>query len=297
MLDGISLDQLRAFIAAADEGSFSAAARKLRRAQSAVSELISNLEAQVGVQLFDRTGRYPKLTAAGLAILADARGVAGGVDFLKARAKGMSSGLEAELTAVVDVHYPITAVAGVANEFRLQFPATPLRLFVEALGAVHQRVLDGSASVGVAATFATGPASLSSERLAGVRLVMVAARNHPLARFHGTIPKSELAQHVQLVLTDRSTLSAGIEFGVVSPSTWRLADLSAKHAFILNGLGWGGLPTHVAERDLSEGNLVPLTIEDFAGDGPTIPMSAIYPTASPPGPAGRWFIEQLKVCP
>jgi len=54
MLDGVSLDQLRALIAAVDEAVF-AAARRLRRAQSAVSELVSGLEAQIGVQLFDRT--------------------------------------------------------------------------------------------------------------------------------------------------------------------------------------------------------------------------------------------------
>jgi DNA-binding transcriptional LysR family regulator len=47
MLDGVSLDQLRAFIAAADAGSFSAAARTLRRAQSVVSQTISNLEGQI----------------------------------------------------------------------------------------------------------------------------------------------------------------------------------------------------------------------------------------------------------
>jgi len=75
VLDGVSLDQLRAFIAAVDEGSFSAGARKLHRAQSAVSELVSNLEAQLGVALFDRSERYPKLTSAGVQLLADARGV------------------------------------------------------------------------------------------------------------------------------------------------------------------------------------------------------------------------------
>ena len=71
MLDGVSLDQLRAFIAAADEGSFSAAARKLRRAQSVVSELVSNLEGQIGVTLFDRSGRYPVLTPEGAVLLAE----------------------------------------------------------------------------------------------------------------------------------------------------------------------------------------------------------------------------------
>jgi DNA-binding transcriptional LysR family regulator len=69
MLDGVSLDQLRTFIATVEEGSFSAAARKLRRAQSLVSALVSGLEGQISVRLFDRSGRYPRLTPEGDVIL------------------------------------------------------------------------------------------------------------------------------------------------------------------------------------------------------------------------------------
>jgi DNA-binding transcriptional LysR family regulator len=296
MLDGVSLDQLRSFIAAVDEGSFSAAARKLRRAQSVVSELVSGLENQIGVALFDRSGRYPKLTSEGAVLLADARGVVSGVDFMKARAKGMASGLEPELSVVVDVFFPIEAITEAAKEFRVHFPGTPLRLFVEALGGAYQPVLDGAASLGVG-SLPVMPASLTGERLTAVALVMVAAHDHPLASLKGTISRSELAKHVQLVLTDRSSLSEGQEFGVMSPSTWRLADLFAKHAFLLNGLGWGGMPLHTVKRDIAEGRLVQLSIEDVPSDGLILPMSAVYPTAAPPGPAGRWFIERLKLCP
>src|ERR1700752_934243 len=98
MLDAVSLDQLRTFIAAVDEGSFSAAGRKLLRAQSVVSETVSNLEDQIGVSLFDRSGRYPKLTPAGVVLLADARSIVTGVDSFKARAKGVSAGLGTELS-------------------------------------------------------------------------------------------------------------------------------------------------------------------------------------------------------
>jgi hypothetical protein len=56
MLDGVSLDQLRTFLAAADEGSFSAAGRRLRRARSVVSQSLANLEGQLGVKLSDRSG-------------------------------------------------------------------------------------------------------------------------------------------------------------------------------------------------------------------------------------------------
>ena len=297
MLDGVSLDQLRTFIAAVEEGSFSAAARKLRRAQSAVSDMIGSLEGQVGVTLFDRSGRYPKLTGEGAVLLADARGVVSGVEVLKARAKGMASGLEAELSAVVDVFYPIEAITEAAKAFREQFPRTPLRLYVEALGGAYQPVLDGRASLGVVGSLPMTPPGVTSERLAGVTFLMVAARDHPLASLSGTIPKTELARHVQLVLTDRSDLSAGREFGVLSPSTWRLADLFAKHAFLLNGLGWGGMPLHTVQADLASGKLVALSIEDIPPGGLILPMSAVYPTTAPPGPAGRWLIERLKLCP
>jgi len=297
MLDGVSLDQLRAFIAAVDEGSFSAGARKLRRAQSAISELVSNLEGQIGVALFDRSARYPKLTPAGLLLLGDARSVVGNVDQLKARAKGIAGGLESELSAVVDVLFPIEAITASAKEFRDRFPRTPLRLYVEALGGAYKPVIDGRCSLGVVGSLPLMPPSMTAEKLSGVEFVMVCAREHPLAAVEGVVTKVELAKHVQLVLTDRTELSAVREFCVLSPLTWLLVDLFAKHSFLLGGLGWGGMPLHAVKRDLAEGRLVALPIEDMTPEGMILPMSAVYLTAQPPGPAGRWLIERLKQCP
>lgn len=297
MLDSVSLDQLRTFIAATDEGSFSAAARRLRRAQSVASATVSGLEAQLGVTLFDRTGRYPRLTPEGTVLLADARSIVAGVDGMKARAKGMAAGIEAELTAVIDVFFPIATISGAATEFRNDFPVTPLRLYVEALGAALQPVLDGRADFGVVGSLPTLPAGLVAERVTNVTFVMVAAADHPLSAYREIIPREELARHVQLVLTDRSDLSAGREFGVMSSSTWRLADLFAKHAFLLNGLGWGGMPLHTVQKDIAEGRLVMLAVEDVPPGGLALPMSAVYRVADPPGPAGRWMIERLKEYP
>jgi DNA-binding transcriptional LysR family regulator len=296
MLDGVSLDQLRAFIAAVDQGSFSAGARKLHRAQSAVSELVSNLEAQIGVVLFDRSERYPKLTPAGVLLVADARSIVANVDLLKARAKGISGGLEPELSAVVDVLFPIEAIAESAREFRDRFPHTPLRLYVEALGGAYQPVLDGRCSLGIVGSLPISPDSMTLERLQAVQMVMVATPDHPLAMIKGIIPKLELAKHVQLVLTDRSELTSGREFGVMSPFTWRLGDLFAKHAFLLKGLGWGGMPQHAVKQDMAEGRLAKLSVEDLPEESLILPMSAAYLTAKPPGPAGRWLIERLRQC-
>ena len=134
MLDAITLDQLRTFIAAADEGSFSAAGRKLRRAQSVVSKTLANLEGQFRVQLFDRTRRKPVLTSQGHVLLLHARAVAGDVDRLKAHAKNLAGGLEPELSIAVDVMFPMGALTAAVTSFHAAFPLTPLRLYAETLG-------------------------------------------------------------------------------------------------------------------------------------------------------------------
>ncbi|MGN6806928.1 MAG: LysR family transcriptional regulator [Trinickia sp.] len=294
MLDGISLDQLRTFIAAVDEGSFSAAARKLNRVQSAVSGWVGGLEDQLDVVLFDRTGRFPKLTPEGVQLLADARNIVAGVDTLKARARLMTSGVEAELSVVVDVFFPTAVVSAVAKAFAERFPLTPLRLFVEGLGAAYQPVLDGRCSLGILPPLPQPFPSLVSERIGELPLVAVAAACHPLASVGHRIPRRELAKHVQLVLTDRSDLTAGRDFGVASASTWRLADLSTKYAFLKDCVGWGGMPLHMVEKDIAAGTLVVLDVDDMPPSGWILTMSVYHQPSQPPGPAGKWFVDHLK---
>src|SRR5882672_3213118 len=294
MLDGVSLDQLRTFIAAADEGSFSAGGRRLRRAQSVVSQTLANLEAQLGVKLFDRSSRSPVLTKQGVALLAEARAVVGGMDVFKARAKGLSEGLEPQLSVVMDVMFPLDRLTTAVAAFQEEFPAVPLRLYVEALGAVLQPVIEGRCAFGVMGTLPTAPAELTREQLLSVGMAFVVSPTHPLASLKGPIPARVLAQHRQLVLTDRSELSQGKDFGVFSANTWRLADLGAKHAFLRAGLGWGGMPVGVIKADLANGSLVKIEIEDVPDANLVMAMSAVFRTDKPPGPAGRWLIERLK---
>jgi DNA-binding transcriptional LysR family regulator len=293
MLDDLSLDQMQIFVAAAEAGSFSAAGRRVRRAQSVVSQTIAALEARLGVKLFAREGRYPVLTAPGKLLLADARAVLCGVSALKARAKAMAGGLEPELAVAIDVMFPMAVLTRAAALFGEAFPATPLLLYVEALGGVAQALLDGRAGLGVMGSLILATPELVRERLLGVQMVYVAAPSHALGRRQGPIGQAELQTHIQLVLTDRSALSAGREFGVLSPRTWRLADLGAKHAFLLAGLGWGGMPLALVAGDLAGGRLVTLAVEDLP-EPPAMPMFASYRAVAPPGPAGRWFIETLK---
>src|ERR1700737_134834 len=165
MLDGITLDQFRTFIAAVDEGSFSAAGRKLGRAQSVVSQTLANLEAQLGVKLFDRSARYPRLTEEGRSLLAGARSVADNVDEFKARARALREGLGPKLSVVMDVMYPMEALTRAAVHSRKTYPHTPLRLYVEALGGVIKPVVDRKCSIGVIGSLPLGPGGVPSDPL------------------------------------------------------------------------------------------------------------------------------------
>jgi DNA-binding transcriptional LysR family regulator len=294
VLDAVTLDQLRTFIAAAEQGSFSAAGRKLRRAQSVVSQTLANLEGQLGVTLFDRSARYPTLTEEGRALLQNARGVADQMDALKARAKTLSEGLEPELSLSIDVMYPMCELTEAVASFRDAFPNTPLRLYVEVLGAVIEPVLQGVCQIGIVGSLPVLPEGMHSEPLLDVPLVTVVAPTHPLASYKGVIPQSELQRHVQLVLTDRSALTKGQSFGVYSQNVWQLADMGARLAFLCAGFGFGNMPRFMVENELANGRLRAVRIEMPSYLKLLIPMRAVYRNQAPPGPAGRWLIQHLK---
>ncbi|MDF2119504.1 LysR family transcriptional regulator [Roseiarcaceae bacterium H3SJ34-1] len=286
-----SLDQLRVFLTVVETGSFAAAGRKLRRATSAVSYAIATLEQQLGVQLFDRDRtRKPTLTEVGASVLAEARTVSMGVDSLRAKVKGMLAGLEAEVALVVDVMLPTARVVDAMRAFEREFPTVALRLHVEALGAVTQLVVSGVAHVGISGPLHVDTPGLEQIKIGGVELVPVAAPGHPLAS--GPNAPGAARNHVQLVLSDRSTLTEGRDFGVIGVRSWRLADLGSKHALLLAGIGWGNMPEPMVRDDLAAGRLQRLELPEWSGS--VYAMQAIHRTDTPPGPAAAWMIRHFS---
>jgi DNA-binding transcriptional LysR family regulator len=116
-----TLDQLRVFLTVVEMGSFAGAARRLGRATSVISYSIANLEAQLGVLLFDREAtRKPQLTEAGHAVLSEARTITNSVSGLRAKVRGLLQGLEAEIHLVLDVLLPASRVIDALKAFRVE---------------------------------------------------------------------------------------------------------------------------------------------------------------------------------
>lgn len=286
-----SLDQLRVFIAVIDHGGFAHAARALHRTQSVISYTIGNLEEQLNIELLDRSKRKPVLTEAGKALLADARAVSLKVDGMRARARALSSGLEAEVSLVVDVMFSTCKLVRILHAFQKEFPTVSMRLRTEALGAVTQLVMEGTCKIGVSGWMPGTPDTIERQSCGHVTMVPVAAPGHPLAQIEGKIPSSVLREHTQLVLTDRSTLTKGQDFGVMALRDWRLGDLSSKHALLRSGIGWGNMPVEFVQWDLDAGRLVQLDVSE--GSSFSFPLYVIRRGDEEPGPATRWLMQQF----
>ncbi len=289
-LESLTLDQLRVLVTVANEGSFSAAARKLRRVQSAVSHAMKSLESELGIEVWDRATRVPQLTDGGRVVLAHARRVLGETDELARVTASLAAGLEASVSLCVDAVFPVRALIVSCTEFAQRFSAVELRVLTEAMGVVHERVLDRTCQLGIA-----GPHGrthgLEQEHLTVVRMVTVASPSHPAAARKGRVPTHVLEREVQIVLSERGSQSA--DQGVLSARTWRVAELATKHAMLLAGLGWGNMPEPMVRDDLREKRLVRIKPAAWP-DVHDLPLSVVRERGQPIGIAARWLLERLK---
>jgi DNA-binding transcriptional LysR family regulator len=286
-----TLHQIEVFALVAHTGSFSAAARALGRAQSAVSHAIASLEASLALTLFDRDGHKPVLTDAGRALLQDARAVTGQVERLVGRAQTLRRKVEPEVLLVVDVMFPLPPLISAIGSMLGAYPEVGLKLRSETLAAVADLVLKGEAHLGLCPALDAMVDGLDRQEIAPVELVPVAARSHALAQA-GPLTVEHLAQHVQIVLSTRAGRAAGPDRGVFSPRTWRVEDMPTRLALIRAGFGWANIPGHLVEEDLRSGALVALELQKSAPRH-KLSMVAITSRLSPPGPAGRHLLEHL----
>ncbi len=292
MLDTMTLDQLRALEAVAETGSFSAAARKLGRVQSAISQSIQALETSLGVALFDRSGKVPRLNDTGRVILDDARNLIRGAEALKARAETIAEDIEPELTLAVESMFPIEVLTASLKALAAVFPTLPVTVFTEALGGAEQRLRDGVARLALYPPHPAISENRETEFLVTISTVPVVSADHPLAREPGPLSRAVMEREVQLVLTDRSPVSAGLSSGIISHRTWRFADLNTRLEFLLAGFGWCNMPVSLVREHIAAGRLKVLAIREHTA--PEFQIHVVYERGRTPGKAGRWLIEDLR---
>ena len=292
MIDPLTLDQMRVLVAIAEAGSFSAAARKLGRVQSAISQSIQTMEATLGLALFDRSSRVPALTEAGQAIVKDARAVLEKAKAMRSRAESIAADVEPELTLAVDAMFPTPLLMASLESLRREFPDLPVTLFTEALGGAEQRLREGAARMAIYTPPGGPPSDLTGQLFSRIVLTPVVAVGHALAASAGPLSREDLEPHIQLVLTDRTDVTRNLQGGIISSRIWRFADLSTRLEFLLAGFGWCNMPLHMVEGHIQAGRLKRLTL---VGEPQVeLPIYIVHQRGRRLGRAGGWLIDDLR---
>ena len=293
MIGSLTLDQLRVLVMIADTGSFSAAGRQLRRAQSAVSQAIATLETVQGVMLFDRSGHRPELTDAGRVLVDQARRVLASAARFEAVAAGTREGLEPELTLAIDPLVPTAPLIESLRALESRHPDLPVSFSTEGLGGSLRRLRNNSAALAVCLLLPSVPEDIVAHPLLRVRMQAVVAPTHPLASLSHPATQSDLEPHVQLVLSDPID-PGGANYGLSGARLWRFVDLARRYDFLMAGFGWCRMPEHMISSALASGELKAIEIQNDPTPTEGLTIYAAHQRDRVLGQAGRWLLDDLK---
>ena len=257
-MDALTLDQFTVFLTVVEEGSFAAAARKLGRAQSAVTYAIQKLEEQSGVALFDRTAYRPTLTEEGRALLPRVRRIIEDLGEYRMQAKAMSNGIEAELVLVVETFLSLSMIAPALRSFQAEFPMVQLRIVSVSPQDAYGQLKEHDADLGLFLQSPHPEPNLESHLVTEMDFVAVATPDHPLAQLPAGFPKDAMRDHLQIVVSNPKAPTDARNFGVVGVNQWRVSEVRLRYDLIQQGLGWGSMPRPMVEDDLAQGRLVAL---------------------------------------
>lgn len=251
----MEIQQLKAFVAVADSGSFSVSAERLHLSQPAVSKRIRALEDTLDVRLLDRIGRRVQLTAAGATLLPRARRVLADLDDIETEIRDLSGRIAGVLEIATSHHIGLHRLPPLLRRFDSAYPAVRLEMHFVDSEEASELLEQGAAELAVVTLDPEGPAKLTAEPLWHDPLVFLAAPDHPLAA-RAEVTLSELAAHTA-ILPDMATFTGRIVAGLFAEAgltlTARLATnyLETVRMMAAVGLGWTVLPATMADARLA----------------------------------------------
>lgn len=285
-----SLEQLQVFVAAVQAGSFSAAARRLGRTQSTISAAIGNLEADLGVELFDRSSRIPALTAAGHKLLLQAEAVLERCYALEGSADSLAEQVEPSLTLAIEV--PYGSLIPVLREFDEAFPHVDLLIRHPLHGDVSEMVLKGEASIGVAFSQPHYPQELEFQQLGKLIMAHVCHAGYALAQSE-RVGFADLHAHRRLAYVAHAHKLPSSEY-LRAGQVWQAESYLALVEMVRAGLGWATLPRQLIQRELASGELVELQLEAYPHTDWLVGVDLLWQRRRRPGRAERWLRECLQ---
>ncbi|MCM2129859.1 LysR family transcriptional regulator [Larsenimonas rhizosphaerae] len=252
-----TLEQLSALVATADTGSFSAAARRLGKAQSLISTHVANLELDLGLTLFDRSARLPVLTPGGTRMVAEARSVLAQRERFLGVARHLEAHIEPRLSLAIDEFYPEHLIGGLMQDFARQFPSVEIEMHFPLLEDVGRMLNSGQADLGVICRPQPLFPALETRPIGRVPLRLVCGQTHPLAEEKSVTPDC-LKQHRQLIVATRGQPGSRLAERI-GADVWWVESHFVMLELVKHGVGWTLMSDHVIAASPARPSLVTLT--------------------------------------
>lgn len=298
-MDGITLDQFAVFLTIVEEGSFAAAARKLGRAQSAVTYAIQKLEDQTGVALFDRANYRPTLTEQGRALLPRARRIMDDLGEFRVQAHAMSKGVEAELVLLVETFLPLSMFSPALRRFHEVFPMVQLRIIAVRPQDASRQLVEHNADLGLFLLSPDPEPQVENQMVAELEFIAVAAPDHPLAQLPPHFPREAMRDHLQIIVSNPKAPTNSRNYGVIGVNQWHVSEVRLRYDLIKEGLGWGSMPRPMVEAELAQGSLLELLPAEWDSSNvmPQFRVVVAKLKERALGPAATFLLNTLSATP
>ncbi|MEP1447702.1 MAG: LysR family transcriptional regulator [Paraglaciecola sp.] len=260
----MKLEQLSMFVTVAELGSLSKASAKLNKTQPAISQSIRQLENSFKLALFNRSAYRLELTEAGKALYHKAALLLDDASALQKTAQHLAQGNEVSITIAIEASFNLKGILPLLASVQNQFTNTQIIIKQEYLTGAFQAIQNNQATLCISPSpdNLVQQTQIESHFLTNGSLINVAAP--ALINRHSMLKTSQaLLNEYQIIVQDSGTGSKDIEWGVQEGQRrWYVNDFSTKKMLIENAMGWGKLPSHVAERSLKNGTITRLDLSD-----------------------------------
>lgn len=253
-----SFEQLKVFVAVCEYGSFSAAARKLKRAQSGVSQAISNLEIAINQTLFSREKNTPELTENGKALLPIARSILHQQQYFDQKVDSLANDYEHELVIAVDESLMSAALLSILAPLATQYPITNFEVITASTFDVEKLVREEVAQIGI--VYADGELRVDMDFfvMGQARFLTVVAPDHALATLP-IVKDSDLKAYRQCVHRSSDKQELWFTYGI-STNVWYANTHQSLVDMVLQGIGWSNLPEMLVKQAIQDQRMVALPV-------------------------------------
>lgn len=288
-----SSDNIELFLTVLDRGSFSAAARALKRVPSAVSMGIANMEAELGFALFDRSHREPVPTPLAMALAPHARAIATQLRQLQIHAVELSRGLESTLSIGVAADINSAPLLAAIRTLSARYDL----LNIEVLSAPGDDVLDMLHQQRIAVALVFGGLKVNGDeqlQLVGSESLVATLSPSHLAwqESRGELFIEDLVNVRQIMVASRD-LPVSVERPRVAEFFWQTDSLTMALSMVEAGLGWGNFPLSLTQPLLEQGRLVRLTFKN-THNALRLPMHLVWLKSRPLDRAARELVALMQ---